>query len=311
MENQIIVTLPSRDLRAIAREALKGKWSEAFVTSIIFYLAISLPVSLIMAIFPPTSPAQGLGGLYSLLVYGPFTYGYTLYMMSLFRKRNAETGQIFAGFENFGKTFVLYLLMVIKIILWTLLFIIPGIIAAFRYSQAFLVLVDHPEYTASQCINESKRMMNGNKWKFFCLNLSFIGWYLLAGIPGGIVGSIEKEMHIVNPGTKVLFVLISAVAALGIIYLLPYVESADIAMYEIMAGNLKELTDEDDILNEPLSKEEPAAQAEAKVDDWDTPAQPEAPSAEPAPEAAPEAPAADNPDVSVVENVKIEWYKDE
>ena len=59
MENQIIVTLPSRDLRAIAREALKGKWSEAFVTSIIFYLAISLPVSLIMAIFPPTSPAAG------------------------------------------------------------------------------------------------------------------------------------------------------------------------------------------------------------------------------------------------------------
>ena len=314
MENQIIVTLPSRDLRAIAREALKGKWSEAFITSIIYYVAISVPVGLITSIFPVTSPAQGLAGLYSLLVTGPFTYGYTLYIMSVFRKRNAETGQIFAGFENFGKTFVLMLLMSIKIILWALLFVIPGIIAAFRYSQAFLVLVDHPEYTASQCINQSKKMMNGNKWKFFCLNLSFIGWYLLAGIPSGIVGSIQKEMHIVNPGTKVLFVLIATVASLGVMYLLPYVQSACVAMYEIMAGNLKELTDEDDILNEPLTKEEPAAQAapeaEAKVDDWDTPAQPEAPSAEPAPEAAPEAPAADNPDVSVVEEVKIEWKKD-
>lgn len=305
MENQVIVTLPSRDLRAIAREALKGKWKEAFITSIIYYVAISVPVGLITSIFPPTSPAQGLAGLYSLLVTGPFTYGYTLYIMSVFRKRNAETGQIFAGFENFGKTFVLMLLMSIKIILWTLLFVIPGIVAAFRYSQSFLVLVDHPEYSASQCINESKRMMNGNKWKYFCLNLSFIGWYLLAGIPEGIVGAIQKNMGIMSAGTRIAFVLIATVASLGMMYLLPYVESAAVAMYEIMAGNLKELTDEDDMISEPLSKEEPA-KAEAKADDWDTEPAP-APEATPAPEA----PAADNPDVSVVEDVKIEWKKDE
>jgi uncharacterized membrane protein len=300
MENQIIVTLPSRDLRAIAREALRGQWAQAFVVSIIFYLAISLPASLIMAIFPPTSPAQGLAGLYSLLVTGPFSYGYTLYVMSVFRKKNAETGQIFAGFENFGKTFVLMLLITIKVILWTLLFVIPGIIASFRYSQAFLILVDHPEYSASQCINESKKMMNGNKSKYFCLMLSFIGWYLLAGIPQGIVGAIEKNMGLMSTGMRVAFVLIATVASIGVIYLMPYVQAAGVAMYEIMAGNLKELTDEDDMISEPLSKEEPA---EAKADTPDTGAAP-TPEAEPNP-----APEAQNPDVSVVEDVKVEWHK--
>lgn len=302
MENQIIVTLPSRDLRAIAREALRGQWAQAFVVSIIFYLAISLPASLIMAIFPPTSPAQGLAGLYSLLVTGPFSYGYTLYIMSVFRKKNAETGQIFAGFENFGKTFVLMLLITIKVILWALLFVIPGIIASFRYSQAFLILVDHPEYSASQCINESKKMMNGNKSKYFCLVLSFIGWYLLAGIPQGIVGAIEKNMGLMSTGMRVAFVLIATVASIGVIYLMPYVQAAGVAMYEIMAGNLKELTDEDDMISEPLSKEEPA---EAKADTPDTGAAP-TPEVEPNP-----APEAQNPDVSVVEDVKVEWHKED
>ncbi len=67
--------------------------------------------------------------------------------------------------------------------LWSLLFVIPGIIAAYRYSMALYVLIDNPELGALECLRRSKEMMRGNKFKLFVLELSFIGWILLATIP--------------------------------------------------------------------------------------------------------------------------------
>ena len=86
-------------------------------------------------------------------------------MLDFFRNKKTEITTLFEGFSYFGKAFVLLILMGVKIFLWTLLFIVPGIIAAFRYSQAFYVLIDHPEYSPNQCLKESSLMMKGNKWK--------------------------------------------------------------------------------------------------------------------------------------------------
>lgn len=300
MENQVIVTLSSRDLRAIAREALKGRWKEGFIVCLVYYVLMTLPAEIIASIFPVTSPAQMVGALYSLLVSGPFTFGLSLYFMSAFRKREAGYGQIFAGFENFGKTFVLMLLMTLKIILWSLLLVIPGIIASFRYSQAFFILVDHPEYSASQCIEESKRMMNGNKAKLFWLSLSFIGWELLASIPVGIVESVHKANPVYDIPHNLLFMVLTFIAMIGIYILMPYIFQATVAMYEIMAGNLKEL------ISEPA---EPSAEAPEHTEAVETvePAETSTAQAEPVvgPEIEP------TPDTTVVEDVKVEWRKDD
>jgi uncharacterized membrane protein len=71
-------------------------------------------------------------------------------------------------------------------ILWSLLLIIPGIIKGIAYSQVFFLLRDNPEYTALEAITESKKRMKGYKWKFFLLNLSFIGWAFIAIFTLGI-----------------------------------------------------------------------------------------------------------------------------
>jgi uncharacterized membrane protein len=64
--------------------------------------------------------------------------------------------------------------------------IVPGIIAAFRYSMAFYILKDHPEISPMEAIRRSKEMMVGQKWRYFVLNLSFIGWALLCILTLGI-----------------------------------------------------------------------------------------------------------------------------
>ena len=70
---------------------------------------------------------------------------------------------LFTGFDYFVKAALLRLVTSILILLWTLLFIVPGIIAAIRYSQAFYILADHPDKDIMECIEDSKYLMQGNK----------------------------------------------------------------------------------------------------------------------------------------------------
>ena len=70
----------------------------------------------------------------------------------------------------------------ILIFLQSLLLIVPGIIAAFAYSQAVYILLDNPEKGVMQCLKESRQMMKGHKWELFRLDLSFLGWLLLSAI---------------------------------------------------------------------------------------------------------------------------------
>ncbi len=64
-----------------------------------------------------------------------------------------------------------------------MLFIIPGIVASYKYRMAIYIQIDNPEYSASECIRISKEMMMGHKAELFVLELSFIGWALLTIIP--------------------------------------------------------------------------------------------------------------------------------
>lgn len=109
--------------------------------------------------------------------------GFTFFLLNTIRRSGACMGNLLDAFPLFLKLFLLDLLTGIFVFLWSLLLIVPGIIAAYRYRQAIYILLDHPEKSVLQCIRESKQMMAGHKWELFVMDLSFIGWGILANIP--------------------------------------------------------------------------------------------------------------------------------
>ncbi len=88
--------------------------------------------------------------------------------------------------HRFGDGFCLNILTAIFVLLWTLLFIIPGIIASYSYAMAPFIMLENPNCGARCAISESKEMMRGNKWRLFCLDISFIGWIILSAFTLGI-----------------------------------------------------------------------------------------------------------------------------
>lgn len=117
------------------------------------------------------------------IVAATIAVGFVIYALNVSRMRQAGIGTLFDGFSIFGRALVLRILMGIFIFLWSLLFIIPGIIAAYRYRMATYLLIDHPEMSPLDCIRASKQMMAGRKGELFVLDLSFIGWAILCAIP--------------------------------------------------------------------------------------------------------------------------------
>lgn len=90
--------------------------------------------------------------------------------------------RVFDGFKNFGENFVLGLMTALNVLLWTFVFIIPGIYVSYSYALVFHVKKDHPDFTWRECLDESERLMEGNRWRLFKLNFSFMGWALLGGL---------------------------------------------------------------------------------------------------------------------------------
>ena len=98
-----------------------------------------------------------------------------------------EIGDLFSGFtHDFVGNLLLGLMVSIFTFLWTLLFIIPGIVKAYSYSMSFYIKVDHPEKGWKECIDESRKMMNGHKMDLFIQDLSFIGWMIVGSLCLGI-----------------------------------------------------------------------------------------------------------------------------
>lgn len=98
--------------------------------------------------------------------------------------RTAVYSDLLGGFSFFFRLLGYVFLISIFIFLWSLLLIIPGIIAAYRYRMAFYLVIEHPECSVYECIRRSSRMMKGNKWELFVMDLSFIGWEILISASG-------------------------------------------------------------------------------------------------------------------------------
>ena len=126
--------------------------------------------------------------LIRLFLYNPLQVGCYRFFRKNTENYPVRLGVIKQGFGNYGHTFVTLLLRDLFLFLWTLLFLIPGIVKTYSYRLVPYIIKDNPELSASQVITRSRELMDGYKGKAFLLDLSFIGWLLLSIITFGIVG---------------------------------------------------------------------------------------------------------------------------
>ncbi len=253
-----MMVLTSSEARKQARESLRGKWSIAILTFLLFMVYNTLISFLAMIPF--------LGTI--LLIAGmafevPFTYGLIMSIINLKRGESINCYDFFLyGWQNFSRAWSLtgrlILKMIVPIILLIVgmaltvisivtafaggvlysssnvmaggsilsviasLIVIVGyiliIVYAFKYALSMFIAVDNPNMSPLDCVNKSAELMNGNKGRLFCLFISFIGWYLLAGLLCLI------------PFVNVIIPFIMA------ILLAPYIEMALIVFYENIMG---------------------------------------------------------------------------
>ena len=109
--------------------------------------------------------------------------GFILFCINTVFGRQAEVANLLDGFTIFWKVLILSFLESLLVALWSLLLIVPGIIALYRYRMAIYILMDDPTKGPVQCLRESKALTKGCKWQLFVLDFSFIGWYILTWIP--------------------------------------------------------------------------------------------------------------------------------
>ncbi len=110
--------------------------------------------------------------------------GFSLFVLNAVRGTGPVLGNLLDGFGMMPRLLFLLILEYVFVLLWSLLFIIPGIVAAYRYRFAVYLMLDHPEYSAMECIQRSKEMTYGYKMQLFILDLSFILWGIACAIPG-------------------------------------------------------------------------------------------------------------------------------
>jgi uncharacterized membrane protein len=205
------------DLKQQARQALANKWGLAVVVTLLYAIFNYLVPNGIEWLLSggnlgpsePTMP-QVVSGLISILL-APLTIGLTWYFMDLFDGERARWTHLFEPFDvsNYLRMLGSVLLLWLYSFLWTLVFIIPGIVKSLAYSQTFFVMKDHPEMTINEAITRSRQLMNGYKWRYFFFTLSFIGWFFLAVLTMGI----------------------------GFLWLLPYYYMSCVAFYRFLVEN--------------------------------------------------------------------------
>ena len=227
--------LKSKELRKKAWESLKGKYWMAFAVIIITgligsignaFVSFGQNLGEVLGLVDPaemdSTMALGalvlngvvivssiIGGLYSVFVTDAITVGVSNYFIKNTDSKPAFK-DAFSGFKvKYGRNIGTLLLVGIKVVLWSILFIIPGIIKTYEYAIIPYILADEPEISSKDAFKKAKQMMNGNKWRLFKLEFSFIGWFLLCVLTLGI----------------------------GTLFLIPYVNAATAEFYVELKNN--------------------------------------------------------------------------
>ena len=239
------------DFKQIARNSLAGRWGMAVLAGLIATLlgvveghgpevkvnidASGADASFQLAGQTIFSTGGALDSNIGTFLTGSFTYimilsivmalvymtlgsvirlGYARFNLNLVDRKEAVLENLFAYFRHWKTAIVTRLLTSLYTFLWTLLFMIPGIIASYSYAMTGYILAEHPELSAGEAIDRSKELMTGNRWRLFCLQFSFIGWGILCVFTCGI----------------------------GNLWLMPYKQAATAAFYREISGTWKNVT---------------------------------------------------------------------
>lgn len=194
-----------KELKSNARACLKGKWGTAILACVIFslliggsggtaatssgvdYSNIHIDTGLAAAVF-------SIGFLVILgivivlsIVFSPVMLGYTSFNLRLSNGESPTVGELFSLYKNnILRSFLFIVLKNVLVLLWSLLFLVPGIVAHYRYAMAEYIMVQNPNISGREAIARSKEMMKGHKGELFVLRLSFLGWALLSVFTLGI-----------------------------------------------------------------------------------------------------------------------------
>lgn len=179
------------ELRSRARLKLKNNYWNALLVTIV------------------QGAILGIGSPVAIILGGALTIGASVFFLHNADRQQTDISDLFTPFkQQFGNSIIYFIVYSLLVTLWSLLFIIPGIIAGFAYAMTPYILAEHPEISAVNALKMSKDMMQGNKGRYFCLQLSFIGWVLLSFLTFGI----------------------------GLFFLIPYVQAANAEFFNEVSG---------------------------------------------------------------------------
>ncbi|MGO5050595.1 DUF975 family protein [Dysosmobacter sp. Sow4_B12] len=177
-----------RDSKALLRTA---QVSPMAMTALYLGLVLVLDAADVLS---GGSAALGIGSLLSTfvsvltwLVGMVLSAGFVLYCMAIRRGERAEFLTLFDGFAFVGKVIGLNIVITVFIALWSMLFVIPGIVAAYRYRFALYNLYENPGIGIMEALDMSKRQTVGYKAQLFLLDLSYYGWAFLAALPSAVL----------------------------------------------------------------------------------------------------------------------------
>lgn len=157
-------------------------------------------------------PLLAAAAVFSVCVIYPLGYvswGQAAMAIAAMRK-GLTVGHAFSGWGHGWKMGWIMVVKMTYVHLWSLLFVIPGVVKYFSYAMTEFIAVDHPDWSANRCITESRRLMDGNKLRYLILWVSFIGWFLLVAVANTLplVGGLAQW------------------------FFMPYFETAKAAFYE-------------------------------------------------------------------------------
>ncbi len=211
------------DYRSLARSSLKGNWAVAVIAGLIAFLLGSVAVNgpqlglqfqngkfnfqlslgqqqmfSFQTVLSPEFREIILSGaifliLLTIVLVGLMFFlssvirlGYCKFNLELVDTQTPQLNTLFGYFRHWKTAVCADLLKALYVFLWSLLLLIPGIMASYSYAMTGYILAENPWMTASEAIAQSKQLMRGNRWRLFCLEFSFIGWNLLAALSLGI-----------------------------------------------------------------------------------------------------------------------------
>ena len=168
----------------MALRSLEGNWTKAAVASLIAFLILEIVGSSPTFLVDPV-PGMVWQGIITILLL-PLAWGFKVFFQRLIREENTDYERLFDGFSQYVRITLAELLKGIYILLWMMLFIIPGIVKDYSYAMTEFILKDNPEISGEEAICQSMKMMDGHKMQLFLLDLSMIGWAILSCLTLGI-----------------------------------------------------------------------------------------------------------------------------